>query len=170
MDRRGNVNDLMPAHRFQAAFLALATAFVVLFTLASEARAQAGEPARVSVYVIEASDGVPGVDSEIRHIVKQFHGTFRYSTYKLISKVPKTIPVGGSTKIAMPGLRTLDISSLGYEGGRVKLKVKIVQKTPQGRERDVLNTSFAIAKGGTMLIGGYDYHKNKLILAISANK
>ncbi len=164
------MNDLMPVNKLQAAFIVFATAFALLLGLASDARAQAGDAVRVSVYVIEASDGVPGVDSEIRHIVKQFHGTFRYSTYKLISKVPKTIPAGGSTKIVMPGLRTLDISSLGYEGGRAKLKVKIVQKKPDGRRRDVLNTSFAIAKGGTMLIGGYDYHKGKLILAISADK
>ena len=142
---------------------------MVLFGLSSDARAQAGAGIRVSTYVIEASDGVPGVDSEIRHIVKQFHGTFRYSTYRLISKIPKKIPIGESTKITLPGLRTLDISALGYEAGRIRLKVKIVEKSTRGRSRDVLTTEFRLVKGGTIVLGDYNYRKGKLILAISAD-
>ncbi len=167
------MSDLISGKRFRITFVATAALIAVLFGAAPDARAQAGRRAgggvRVTTYVIEASDGVPSVDSEIRHIVKQFHGTFRYSTYKLISKVPKRIPFGGNVKITLPGLRMLDISALGYESGRIKLKIKIIQKSTSGRPKDILSTEFRLVKGGTIILGDYNYHKGKLILAVSAD-
>ena len=166
------MSDLMSRKRFRITFVATAALIAVLFGVAPDARAQAGQAGgavRVTTYVIEASDGVPSVDSEIRHIVKQFHGTFRYSTYKLISKVPKRIPFGENVKITLPGLRMLDISALGYESGRIKLKVRIIQKSTSGKSRDVLSTEFRLVKGGTIVLGDYNYHKGKLILAVSAD-
>ena len=160
----------MSAKTFHKAFVALAILLPVLFAFGSNAPAQPGDAVGIVVYVIEASDGVPGVDSEIRPIVKQFHQTFRYSTYKLISKMPKRIPIGGETKIMLPGLRELKIAALGHEAGRIKLRVKITKREARGKPRDVLNTEFRLGKGSSMVIGGYDYHKGKLILAISADK
>lgn len=165
------MSDLMSRKRFRITFVVTAALIAVLFGAVPDARAQAGQAGavRVTTYVIEASNGVPSVDSEIRHIVKQFHGTFRYSTYKLISKVPKKIPIGGNAKITLPGLRILDISALGYESGRIKLKIKIIQKSTSGRPKDILSTEFRLVKGGTIILGDYNYHKGKLILAVSAD-
>lgn len=154
------------------AFVALAVVLAVLFSISPRAAAQRDGPdgdMRIVVYLIEASDGVPGVDPEIRDIVKQFQRTFRYSTYKLVSKIPKKVSVGNDEKIALPGLRELRLYARGREDGRLKLKVKIVEKPMRGPERDVLNTDFRIVKGGTIVIGGYDYHTGKLIVAISAD-
>jgi hypothetical protein len=33
----------------------------------------------------------------------------------------------------------------------------------------VLNTEFRLIKGGTIVIGDYNYHEGKLILAVSAD-
>lgn len=125
---------------------------------------------RIVVYLIEASDGVPAVDPQIRDIVKQLHGTLRYSTYRLRSKIPKTIRIGEEQKIALPGSREMRLYARGHEGGRMKLKVKITAKGDRGRTRDVLNTEFRLGKSGTIVIGGYDYHGNKLIVAISPDR
>jgi hypothetical protein len=59
------------------------------------------------------------------------------------------------------------LQMLGYDGNRIKMKVRLVEKQPGG-SRDVLNTEFRLVEGGTMMIGGYDYRDGKLIVAISA--
>jgi hypothetical protein len=69
----------------------------------------------------------------------------------------------------LPGKRTLTVSALGYEGGRIRLKVKIVEKSAGGKSRDVLATEFRLVKGGTIVLADYNYNKGKLILAISAD-
>lgn len=157
---------------FRNAFLAAAVVVCLMLPAGPEAVAQpsgADRDVKIVVYVIEASDGVPGVDPEIRHIVEQFHGTFRYSTYKVVSKVPRKVPMGGEAKIALPGLRELRLYPRGYEAGRIRMKIKIIEKSTRGRSRDVLNTEFRLIRGGTIVIGDYNYHKGKLILAISAD-
>ena len=148
-------------------------AALVLLLFAPYAQAQSSsdtDAVGVVVYVIKASDGVPGVDPAIKHIVKQFHESFRYSTYKLIKKVSRKVPYRAATKIKLPGDRELYLSSLGVEDARIKLKVRIAEKTSGGKSRDALNTEFKLAKGGTIGIGGYAYQKGKLILAISADR
>jgi hypothetical protein len=160
----------MPAKTFHKAFVTPVILLLALFAFCSSSLAQSGDAVGIVVYVIEASDGVPGVDPEIRSIVKQFHETFRYSTYKLISKVPRKIPIGETTNISLPGSRALNIGALGHEGERIKLKVKIAKEEPKGKSRDVLNTEFRLGKGSSMVIGGYDYQEGKLILTISADK
>jgi hypothetical protein len=143
--------------------------FSIFLGTSRDAMAQAGDSVSIIVYVIEASDGVPGVDPEIKPLVRQFHDTFRYSTYKLISKVPKTIRMGNEAEITMPGRREMHISALGQEEGRIKLKVKITKELSKGESRDVLNTEFRLGKGASMVIGGYDHNNAKLILAISSD-
>jgi hypothetical protein len=163
----------MTTKSFPKSVIVMLLAALVLLCTTSYASAQSSsgtDAVGVVVYVIKASDGVPSVDPAIKHIVKQFHESFRYSTYKLIKKVPKKIPVKGATKISLPGNRELYLSSSGVEGARIKLKVRIVEKASGGKSRDVLNTEFRLAKGGTIGIGGYAYQKGKLILAISADR
>jgi hypothetical protein len=125
---------------------------------------------RIVVHLIEASNGVPGVDSQIKDIIKDVKGELRYSTYKLISRVPKKIKVGDRENISLPDSRELLVFANGYENGRVKLRVKIVEKSGGGSSRDVLNTEFRLVEGGTIIIGAYNYREGKLILAISADK
>jgi hypothetical protein len=120
------------------------------------------------VYLIKASNDMPGVDPEIRHIVREFQGAFKYSTYRLVSKVPKDIAIGSDEKIALPGLREMQIYAKGYENNRIKLRVRIKEKQSRGGAREVLDTDFRIMEGGTIIIGGYHYQEDKLILAISA--
>ena len=166
------MKSLIAGAVFRNASVVAATLMCLILLFGSEAAAERdGQPGgvKVVVYVIEASDGVPGVDPEIRHIVKQFHGTFRYSTYQVVSRIPRNVPMGGKAKIALPGLRELRLHPRGYEEGRIKMKVRIVEKSTRGQSRDVLNTEFRLVKGGTIVIGDYNYHKGKLIIAISVD-
>ena len=145
----------------------------VVFGHAPAAPAQRVAPAgdvSVVVYVIEASEGVPGVDPAIRHIVKDFHETLRYSTYKLLSRVSRKIPVGKDAKVSLPGERELRLYAQGYEAKRIKLKAIIIDKSNKKEPREILSTQFRISRGVTMLIGGYNYRDGKLILAISADR
>jgi len=131
---------------------------------------EAPDDVRIVVYLIEASNGAPGVDSEIKQIIKELKGELRYSTYRLISKVPKKIKTGERERIGLPDSRELLLFARGFEDGRVKLNVKITEKSSRGDRREVLNTDFRIVKGGTILIGPYNYREGKLILAISADE
>ena len=158
-----------PAKTLIALCLMVVPALLLSAPDASAQSSARGNDVRIVAYMIEASDGVPGVDPEIRHIVKQFHDTFRYSTYKLVSKVPRKIPMNGETKINMPGGRELIVYALGYEDARINLKVRIIDKSGPGKSREVLNTQFRLVKRGTIVIGNYNYQKGKRILAISAD-
>ena len=150
----------------------LATVLAVVLVLgpnASAAPRDSGETVRIVVYLIKASDEEPGVDSEIKDLVKQFGGAFRYSSYRLVSKIPKSVTVGSEVKIPLPGSRQLHVHARGREDKRIKLKVKIREKSERGRDRETLNTEFRIVEGGTIMIGGYDYNEGKLMVAISAD-
>jgi hypothetical protein len=125
---------------------------------------------KIIVYLIEASNGAPGVDAEIKEIIKELKGELRYSTYKLISKVPKKIKTGKRERIGLPDSRELLLFSGGFDDGRVKLSVKVIEKSKRDGSKEVLNTDFRIVKGGTILIGPYNYREGKLILAISADE
>jgi len=70
--------------------------------------------------------------------------------------------------VKLPGHREMQLRMQGYEGNRISLKVKIKEKAEKGRHREVLNTEFRIIEGGTIMIGGYEYHGGKLLIAISA--
>jgi hypothetical protein len=120
---------------------------------------------RITVYMIEASNGTPGTDAEIKDIVKELRSELRYSTYKLLSKKPRKIKIGSQDDLDLPGSRRLILSAEGYEDNRIKLRVKIAEKS----KRDILNTEFRIVEGGTIIIGAYTYGDGKLILAISAD-
>jgi hypothetical protein len=153
--------------------LILILSVVLVFSLGSAIYAQPSDSSgdvRIVVYMIEASDGVPGVDPQIKEIIKDLKRELRYSTYKLVSKVPKKIRIGSSEGINLPDSRKLLLYAQGYENGRVKLRVKVTEKSGRGPERSVLNTEFRIVRGGTIIIGPYNYREGKLILAISADK
>jgi hypothetical protein len=128
-----------------------------------------GNDVRIVVYLIDASDNASGVDPEIKGIVNQLRGTFGYSSYRLVSKIRKNVPVGNSEKFSLPGPRELTVFAHGREGNRIKLKVKVHEKSGRGGSRDALNTEFRIADGGTIIIGGYKHDGGRLIVAISAD-
>jgi hypothetical protein len=163
------MRERTPAKHIKKAFVALAVLLSIFVGIPRDAMAQADDSVSIIVYVIEASDGVPGVDPEIKPLVEQFHNTFRYSTYKLISKVPKKIRMGEESTVKIPGEREMHIGALGEEGGRIRLKVRITKKLSKGKSRDVLDTEFRLGKGASMVIGGYDHNNAKLILAISSD-
>lgn len=160
----------MPISRPVTAFM---LSIVLVFLLTPGVSAQppgSSEEVGIVVYLIEASNGAPGVDPEIKEIIKDLKGELRYVTYKLISKIPKKIKTGKSEKIKLPDSRELLLTAGGYEDGRVKLSVKVTEKQGRGASREVVNTDFRIVRGGTIIIGPYNYREGKLILAISANK
>ncbi len=150
-------------------FVTVMVVLTVIMSSGPAARNSAfAEDVRVTVYAIEASNGVPGIDPEIRSIVEQFEGAFRYSTYKLVSKMPKNIGIGQEEKFSLPGQREMRVFVRGYQGNRIKLNVKIVEK--KDRSREVLSTDLGIVDGGTMIIGGYHHRDGKLMVAVSAEK
>lgn len=146
--------------------VAVLSVFLILVSLPLPLLAQE-QRADITVYQIAASNGEPGIDPQIQSLVKEFEGTFRYSTYKLVSKTPMQMKVGENDKIVLAGNREMHLQMLGYDGNRIKLNVKVIEKQNMKRN-EVLNTEFRLTEGGTILIGGYDYRDGRLIVAISA--
>ncbi|RJP18524.1 MAG: hypothetical protein C4520_14350 [Candidatus Abyssobacteria bacterium SURF_5] len=145
----------------------LLVSLLLSFSAVSAPAQQAGPKADIIIYVIEASNGGGGVDPQIQHLVKEFKGAFRYSSYQLVKRIPRRLEAGEKEIVPLPGGRQMQLQMQGYEENRIKLRVKILEKKEKG-SRDILNTEFRIIKGGTIMIGGYDYRDGKLVMAISA--
>ena len=158
---------------FRKTVIGLAVILSLTFLFGPNASAQridSGGEVRIVVSLIEASNDAPRVDPQIRGLVKQFRGDFRYSSYKLVSRIPKTIKIGSYETVRLPGSREMRLYARGYENNRVKLNVKVTERGRRGRGREVLNTDFRIVRGGTIMIGGYRYRDGRLMVAISADR
>jgi hypothetical protein len=153
------------------ATVALAFLFLLLFFSAPlQAQGQGpGQSADIVISVIEASNGGGnGVDPQIRGLVKEFGGALRYSTYRLVSRIPRELREGERETVSLPGDRQMQLQMQGHEGNRIKLRVRLTEKSSEGGSREKLNTEFRLIEGGTIMIGGYHYRDGKLLIAISA--
>jgi hypothetical protein len=157
---------IVPARQVTIPLAVLLLAFLPY--LASAQEQIPNKAAHILIYVIEASNEGQGVDPQIQHLVKEFRGAFRYSSYQLVTKIPRRLEPGEKEEVNLPGHREMQLQMQGYENDRISLKVRIREKAEKGRHRDVLNTEFRIIEGGTIVIGGYEYQNGKLLVAISA--
>jgi hypothetical protein len=88
---------------------------------------------------------------------------FNYTAYKMLDRQKRTIAVGGTGEIPLPGNRILKATPASLEGGKIKLNIQILEGG-----KDKLTTSLGLNKGGMVLVGGPAYQNGVLILIISA--
>jgi hypothetical protein len=137
----------------------------LLFILAIllPAVAHAAPSVTVEVGVAHASNEGSSIDPALSKLKSKLQDMFKYSSYKMLDRQKRTIAVGATGEIPLPGNRVLKATPASVEGGKIKLDVQILEA---GKNK--LTTSLGLNKGGMVLVGGPAYQNGVLILVISA--
>lgn len=133
---------------------------VVLFGAAA---AWGQSAVNLNVQVIHASHTGKVVDPALAKIRSQL-GSFKYTNYALLDTRLFSTAIGAKHALLLPGGKTLDLYPYGVSGGSLELLVTITD----GAKR-VLDTTFRLSNGGTILVGGPTYGDGVLIVAISGS-
>ena len=80
---------------------------------------QAQESARVSVILVEASNGSGGVDGSLKPHAATLQRMFRFSTYKQVSRGSIRVNVPGEGSTGLPGGQQLSLKAMEGGGGLV---------------------------------------------------
>jgi hypothetical protein len=120
-------------------------------------------PVSLTVQVVHASNTGKRVDPALAKIRAQL-GAFTYSNYTLLDTRPFATALGAKHAMPLPGGKTLDLYPYGLSGGSLELLVTITD----GAKR-ILDTTFRLANGGTILVGGPTHADGVLIIAISGS-
>ena len=137
-----------------------AVASLLVVSLAGTS-AEAREPkVEVEVHVIHASNDGAEVDPRLEELKRQLEA-FSFSSFRLLDVQSRTLPFGASATIALPGERVLTIVPQSHdEEGRLRLRLTI---------GDIIDTTYTIAEGATLIIGGPRHAGGHLILAVNQN-
>ena len=123
----------------------------------------AGPSVSIEVGIAHASHEGSAIDPALSKLKSKLQSMFNYSSYKMLDRRKRTIAVGETAEIPLPGKRTLKATPISIDGARIKLDVQIVEG---GKNK--LTTSLGLHKGGMVLVGGPAYQNGVLILILSA--
>ncbi len=150
--------DPFPVKPFRTLFLLL------LISILPHSPAFASAPSvTVEVGVAHASNEGSTIDPALSKLKSKLQEMFKYSSYKMLDRQKRTIAVGGTGEIPLPGNRILKATPASVDGNKIKLDVQIIEG---GKNR--LTTSLGLNKGGMVLVGGPAWQNGVLILVISA--
>lgn len=142
--------------------------FVVLFALAFSwpivsVVVRAAAPVQLTVQVIHASNKGHSVDPSLAKIRSQLT-SLKYTNYQLLETRPFATTIGAKHQMPLAGGRALELYPYGVSAGSLELLVTITDGAKQ-----VLNTTFRLSNGGTLIVGGPSYGDGVVILAISGS-
>ncbi len=126
-----------------------------------EKRAQArAERLEVRVHVICASNDGDFVDPRLEDLKRQLEA-FAFSSFKLLDVQSRTLAIGKTGTIDLPGDRVLTIVPQQRDDeGRLRLRLTI---------GEIIDTTYTIAEGATLIVGGPRHAGGHLVLAVNQN-
>ncbi|MEO5656946.1 MAG: hypothetical protein ABIO65_10110 [Nitrospiria bacterium] len=136
---------------------------LIAVVLLGAAAAWGQSAVNLNVQVIHASNTGKAVDPALAKIRSQL-SSFKYTNYALLETRPFTTAIGAKHAMPLPGGKILDLYPYGVSGGSLELLVTITD----GAKR-VLDTTFRLSNGGTILVGGPTHADGVLIVAISGS-
>jgi len=104
------------------------------------------------------------MDERLRQVVPRLHKLFRDSDYTPLDHQKVSLEVGGSRRLPAPGDRWLVVTSLGFEGKSVRMRVRLVKG-----EKSVITSSIVAAPGAPAVLGGPPFDGGVLIFIIWAD-
>ncbi len=140
-----------------------AIACIALLLLARITAASPDAPVAIDVGVVVASHEGSTTDPALSSIRNQLQSMFNYSSYRMVDRLRRTLPVGETGEFDLPGARSMRITPVPAKGNKVRLAVQIMEA-----ERNLLTTTLGLSRGGMVIVGGPSYRKGVLILIISA--
>lgn len=139
----------------RARTLALLLLGAALIPVAASAQAA---PVTIHVSVIHASKSGSEVDEELVPLKRQL-SAFAFSSYKLVDTKDLRLAFGSQAKVRLPNGATLEVRPLRRDAdGKLRVQLRIP---------DLVDTTYAIAPGGTLIVGGPKWKRGVLILAVT---
>ncbi len=122
--------------------------------------ADAKEPEKVEVrvHIIHASNEGTKVDASLEDLRRQLDA-FSFSSFRLLGMESLTLAFGEQGSISLPGERELTVLPRDRDAKRrLRLRLTI---------GDIIDTSYTIAEGASLIIGGPRHEGGHLILAVT---
>jgi hypothetical protein len=120
-----------------------------------EQRPVGSERVRVTVRVIAAEPGSAGKDPRLSAVESNLDTLpLRYGSYKLLDEQTFELDWKAGAQMELPGSRALLVTprQLGADG-RIHVHLEVLGAHPEHARK--LHTDYSIARGGTLLVGGY---------------
>jgi hypothetical protein len=152
-------------------------ALLALAALLAQADAGVQNRVRITVRAIAASNdpaAAPGVDPKLAPVaphIASFGEQFRFRSYKLLLEQTFDLDWKAPAQLELPGSRSLQLTPRSLDAdGRIKVHLELLGEHPAHSRK--LHTDYAIARGGTILVGGIrvdpqDDKAGKLLIAIT---
>jgi len=134
----------------------------ILITQADEA--WSGETIDLSVKTILASQKPGRDDPNLKSFKDEVKDLFRYSSYKLLSKDNLRLNQKNSSRISLPGNRSMKITSKGISGDRVTLQVEMFKDN-----RQIFQTVVRLLNDSEVTVGGPKHEDGNLLINIFAS-
>lgn len=135
-----------------------------VFPCRSNAQTPAPKKADVLIYVIEASKEGQFIDPQIERFVKDLQESLQYSSYRLISKISKTLRPNEQETVSFErGEMHLELRE--FEGRYAKLKVSI-EKFRRGEKHEILDTEYRTTDDHPLMIAVPSRHKHRRIFLV----
>ena len=121
-------------------------------------RSGSGNGIHVTVKTVLASQGKPFMDPRLADLTRELKTVFRYSSYRLLAQDNMRLKIGQTGRSSLPGQRILNITPIGIEGNRAKLRLEILKGN-----RQIFQTVIQLLNHGAITVGG-PRHENGVLL------
>lgn len=126
--------------------------------------AQAKQSVDIVVKTILASQDSDDIDPRLSILVEELQSVFRYSSYRLLSEDSKSLSMGETGEVSLPGKRILKITPVQVTGDRVELQLVILKK-----KEEIFQTVVKLLNKSSLTVGGPEYEDGYLLFNISAS-
>jgi hypothetical protein len=135
----------------------------VLFVVAGllVVSAQAEQNVDIVVKTILASQESNYLDPRLAVLVEELQSVFRYSSYRLLSEDSKSLGMGETGEVSLPGKRLLKITAMQVTGDRVELQLVILKK-----QKEIFQTVVQLLNQSSLTVGGPEYEDGYLLFNI----
>lgn len=135
--------------RSPGAVARVAASFVVL-TLVLSAGIPGGASSgsvTVDVGVVLASNEGSALDPSLAPIRGKLQSMFRYSSYRMLDRLRRTLAVGETGDFVLPGGRSMRVTPVPAAADKVRLAVQVME----GR-KNLVTTTLGLSRGGMVLL------------------
>lgn len=135
-------------------------AFAALACIAAAPAVASADEGRVHmrVTVIHASNDGDEVDPRLEELRRQL-SAFNFTAYRILDIHRRRLEFQQQASIALPGDRTLTVTPLTRDReGHLRVRLAI---------GDLIDTTYTIAEGASLIVGGPRHDGGHLILAVS---
>lgn len=116
------------------------------------------------VRTVLATDSGSEMDARLSAQQGQLQRLFRYSSYRLMKEERRRVPWGSPNNFEIPGGRYLQVLPIGVKGGRLRLKVVLIE----GASSPPLDADFSLPNHGNLWVAGPKHPDGVLLICIGA--